>query len=182
MKFGKLEDISDVNFNLPVDPSTNEQIFENFLVDKALPKVYIGCTGWSMKEWVGTVYPKNTKSKDYLFQYAKQFNTIELNTTHYRIPNEKTIEKWKTETNEDFRELCLHFAECQESDLWADDSKLVHVTPKAGGISIHHCLMLQMVPAVSWRCLLPPVALTGKVPQSILKPGSCTYHPEQLWL
>jgi len=31
---------------------------------------------------------------------------------------------------------------CQESDLWADPSKIANITPKAGGISIHHCLSL----------------------------------------
>ncbi|MEM9991192.1 MAG: DUF72 domain-containing protein, partial [Bacteroidota bacterium] len=60
-------------------------------------------TGWSMKEWVGKVYPDQTKAKDFLKHYARQFNTIELNATHYRIPNEATILKCKTETPDDFR-------------------------------------------------------------------------------
>ena len=86
MKFGKLQDISKVDFTLPPDAGENELFFDR------LPKsenvtIYIGCTGWSMKEWVGRVYPKGTKTKDYLQHYGKQFNTIELNTTHYRIPS-----------------------------------------------------------------------------------------------
>ena len=32
------------------------------------------------------------------------------------------------------------WAPCQRFDLWKDPSKLVHVTPRAGEISIHHCL------------------------------------------
>ncbi|MBT5060011.1 MAG: phytanoyl-CoA dioxygenase family protein [Gemmatimonadetes bacterium] len=39
-----------------------------------------------------------------------------------------------------------NFAECQERHLWADASKLVDITPRAGGISIHHCLMLHGSP------------------------------------
>jgi len=31
---------------------------------------------------------------------------------------------------------------CQESHLWEDQNDLALVTPKTGGISIHHCLML----------------------------------------
>lgn len=31
---------------------------------------------------------------------------------------------------------------CQESDRWADPDLIVNITPRAGGISIHHCLAL----------------------------------------
>lgn len=31
---------------------------------------------------------------------------------------------------------------CQDPDLWADPEKIAFITPKAGGISIHHCLSL----------------------------------------
>lgn len=33
-----------------------------------------------------------------------------------------------------------HWAPCQRTDLWDDPSKLVDLTPRAGGISLHHCL------------------------------------------
>ena len=103
MKFGKLADISGVDFSLPADHDFNHKIFDSPSPQSSLPKVYIGCTGWSMKEWVGQVYPKGTKTKDYLRAYAKQFNTIELNTTHYRIPTVDTIQKWKEESTSDFK-------------------------------------------------------------------------------
>ena len=38
---------------------------------------------------------------------------------------------------------------CQESYLWEDTRRIAHVTPKAGGISIHHCLTLHGSPAKS---------------------------------
>lgn len=103
MKFGKLPDISNVDFSLPTDPEENASVFSKFLKNETPPKIYIGCTGWSMKEWVGKVYPPKTATKDYLKHYARQFNTIELNTTHYRIPTASTIEKWKNESTPDFR-------------------------------------------------------------------------------
>lgn len=102
MKFGKLQDISQVDFSLPSTPEATQFVLQQ--QDSDTPKqFFIGCTGWSMKEWVGKVYPKNTKTKDFLQAYAKQFNTIELNTTHYRIPNTSTIEKWYQETPADFQ-------------------------------------------------------------------------------
>jgi len=102
MKFGKLQDISAVNFSLPNDPVSTKSILAA-LPAPTNPTLYVGCTGWSMKEWVGHVYPSNAKTKDYLTHYAKQFNTIELNTTHYRIPNLETVQKWKIASTADFR-------------------------------------------------------------------------------
>ncbi len=101
MKFGKLENIEEVDFSLPLDPLGNAKVLTGHV--PTTKQLYIGCTGWSMKEWVAKVYPKGTKSKDYLHAYAKQFNTIELNTTHYRIPNVETIDKWRKESAEDFK-------------------------------------------------------------------------------
>lgn len=103
MKFGKLEDIADVDFSLPKEPARNELLLENLPKKAGKTKVYLGCTGWSMKEWVGKVYPQGTKPKDYLHFYSRQFNTIELNTTHYRMPDEVTIQKWYVESAADFK-------------------------------------------------------------------------------
>lgn len=103
MKFGKLPDVSNVDFTLPPDPPGTQAALErNFRKHKQL-QFYIGGTGWSMKEWVGTVYPAGAKTKDYLRHYANQFNTIELNTTHYRIPTIASVEKWYAETTPDFK-------------------------------------------------------------------------------
>ena len=102
MKFGKLTDINSVDFSLPADANFNAMALAD------LPKTpsvhfYIGATGWSMKEWNGKVYPKGTPAKDYQHYYSRQFNTIEHNTTHYRIPDPETVHKWKTEVPDDFR-------------------------------------------------------------------------------
>ena len=101
MKFGKLPNIENVDFKLPPEDGRNEALLKKY-PPNASPTLYVGCTGWGMKEWVGTVYPKGTKAKDFLRHYTKQFNTIELNTTHYRIPTLETIHKWKAAATEDF--------------------------------------------------------------------------------
>ncbi|WP_448518370.1 DUF72 domain-containing protein [Rhodoflexus sp.] len=100
MDFGKLDDISGVDFSLPPDRTRWE----------ALPKprsnsvqVYIGCPVWACKEWTGILYPTTAREKDYLRHYSRQFNTIELNATHYRIPDEATIQRWVSESPATFR-------------------------------------------------------------------------------
>ena len=103
MKFGKLPSIENVDFTLPADPPGSAAILKKVKREGGDKTLYIGATGWGMKEWVGTVYPKNAKPKDYLLHYARQFNTIELNSTHYGIPNEMTIKKWYEQATDDFR-------------------------------------------------------------------------------
>ena len=97
MKFGKLTDISEVDFYVPrlsvLRKSTNLT---------ALPKIYLGTTGWSNKAWVGEFYPEKAKSSEYLKHYANLFNTIELNTTHYHIPDAKRVSNWCSQVNDDF--------------------------------------------------------------------------------
>lgn len=106
MEFGKLPDISQVDFRLPPDPPGNASNLSTVgrlpsTVNR--PTLFIGATGWSVKEWVGKIYPKGTKTPDYLRHYARQFNTIELNTTHYRIPDLFTVQHWHDEAASDFR-------------------------------------------------------------------------------
>ena len=101
MKFGKLPNIDQIDFTLPPDASGTKAVLAKLSPNK--PQLYVGCTGWGMKEWVGTVYPPKTKAKDFLHHYARQFGTIELNTTHYRIPTPETVVKWRDTAPTDFR-------------------------------------------------------------------------------
>lgn len=103
MEFGKLPNIENLDFSLPPDTSETAILLRGLPKSETLPYVYIGCTGWSMKEWVGRIYPKGTKSQDYLHHYSRQFNTLEMNTTHYRTPSITDVEKWYKQTPDDFR-------------------------------------------------------------------------------
>lgn len=105
MKFGKASDLSSVNFEFPVEPLANKNRLDRFELGNSMgkPLLYIGATGWSMKEWNGKWYPDKTKTADYLKHYGRQFNTIELNTTHYRIPTTEMVEKWYHTVPADFR-------------------------------------------------------------------------------
>jgi uncharacterized protein YecE (DUF72 family) len=104
LKFGKLSGIQQVDFRMPPDPAVNELLWSQLAGSSGKPlAVYVGCTGWSMPSWVGEWYPRGTKSKDFLAAYGQQFNTIELNTTHYRIPTPEQVGKWRAAVPADFR-------------------------------------------------------------------------------
>jgi uncharacterized protein YecE (DUF72 family) len=64
--------------------------------------LYLGTIGWSYNFWKGVFYPKKTASKDYLAYYSQQFNTVEVDSTFYRIPLQQTVTNWKTQTPQNF--------------------------------------------------------------------------------
>jgi len=101
MKFGKLTDVSGVDFSLPALSPRTAALLAGQLPEK--PVVYIGCTGWAMKEWIGRYYSPGTTPRDYLRAYGQQFDGIELNSTHYQLPKVELLERWREETPASFR-------------------------------------------------------------------------------
>jgi len=49
--------------------------------------IRVGTSGYSFKDWLGTVYPAKMKVGDFLSHYAKMFSTVEINSTYYRVPS-----------------------------------------------------------------------------------------------
>lgn len=98
MQFGKIDPsiLNDIDFKLPAEPVFNKETFSGKRA--ADPRFYLGCTSWNRKDWVGQVFPKGTKDKDMLGQYARSWNSVELNATHYRIYGPDTIRKWAEQT------------------------------------------------------------------------------------
>jgi len=108
MDFGKVDDLSEIDFTLPDTHHDTDAILAKLKKKKTQTKVYIGCAKWGRKEWVGRIYPPKTKEKDFLSVYLTQFNTIELNATHYRIFGDETVKKWKASAPPDFK-FCPKF-------------------------------------------------------------------------
>ena len=67
----------------------------------ALP-VRIGCSGWNYKDWRGREYPPGVPPRRWLAHYARGFDTVELNTTFYRLPRSTSVARWVAETPPDF--------------------------------------------------------------------------------
>jgi uncharacterized protein YecE (DUF72 family) len=65
--------------------------------------LFLGCPVWAYKGWVGSFFPKGTKSSDYLREYAGRLNTVEGNTTFYATPSSDTIARWVEETPPGFQ-------------------------------------------------------------------------------
>ena len=81
---------------MPRNVLTKKQ--SNFLM-----ALYIGTSGWNYKHWKSRFYPPHVKQKDWLAFLATHFNTVELNTSFYRIPNKESVEQWASIAPQDFR-------------------------------------------------------------------------------
>lgn len=62
----------------------------------------IGCSGFFYKEWKEVFYPKGVAQKDWFSFYSQHFNTIEINSTFYKMPTAKSFEKWYSDSPADF--------------------------------------------------------------------------------
>ena len=56
--------------------------------------IRFGAQGWNYDAWVGPFYPSGTRPAAYLTTYARGFNTVEVDSTFYAIPPEKTLTGW----------------------------------------------------------------------------------------
>jgi uncharacterized protein YecE (DUF72 family) len=56
--------------------------------------IRVGTSGWSYPSWKPGFYPEGTQGADFLAHYAKHFDTVELNTTGYRLPAEDQFRRW----------------------------------------------------------------------------------------
>ena len=66
-------------------------------------QILVGTSGYSYKEWKGPFYPKNLKSDEMLGYYGKQFATVEINNTFYRMPKESVLQNWAAQVPASFR-------------------------------------------------------------------------------
>ncbi|MBC6699846.1 DUF72 domain-containing protein [Hymenobacter puniceus] len=102
MDFGRLSDLRYVDFRLPPDHPDTAALLARTATTNS-PGLYVGCPIWTNKAWLGSYFPAGIREADYLHYYGRQFNSLELNTTHYRIPEAATVRKWRDAVPPGFR-------------------------------------------------------------------------------
>ena len=60
--------------------------------------VRIGCSGWNYADWRGSVYPRGCPPRRWLAHYATLFDTVEVNSTFYRLAKPAAVARWVEET------------------------------------------------------------------------------------
>lgn len=65
--------------------------------------VRIGCSGWNYQHWRdGVFYPPRLPPRRWLEYYASSFDTVEVNSTFYRLPRESAVANWERQSPEGF--------------------------------------------------------------------------------
>lgn len=103
MEFGELpiKELNKVKFALPKDAPETKKILSS---GSGKGNVFLGCAKWGRKEWIGKIYPKGAKEKDFLMYYGQHYDSLELNATHYKIYNAARVKEWKDQVhNKDFK-------------------------------------------------------------------------------
>jgi uncharacterized protein YecE (DUF72 family) len=62
----------------------------------------IGCSGWNYAHWRELVYRKGLPPARWLDHYATLFDTVEVNSTFYRLPRRDAVAHWIVQTPDDF--------------------------------------------------------------------------------
>ena len=65
--------------------------------------IYVGTSGFSYDDWVGPYYPQELKKTEWLSFYAREFSTLELNSSFYSIPTAFSLERMAQKTPDGFQ-------------------------------------------------------------------------------
>jgi uncharacterized protein YecE (DUF72 family) len=64
---------------------------------------HVGTSGWGYPSWQPGFYPAGLDRGEFLAFYARQLDTVELNTTKYRLPSEEQFRSWAAQVPDGFR-------------------------------------------------------------------------------
>lgn len=57
-------------------------------------RYYIGTSGWNYDHWKYNFYPESIARKDWFGYYTGHFDTVEINYSFYRWPDQDTVKLW----------------------------------------------------------------------------------------
>jgi len=83
-----------------VAPAIPQEVVRPFEIPGT--QILLGTSSFTASGWEGSFYPKGMKSTNYLSYYAKQFPTVEIDSTFYGTPSAKTVQNWYEKTPADF--------------------------------------------------------------------------------
>jgi uncharacterized protein YecE (DUF72 family) len=63
----------------------------------------VGCSGWSYRHWRGAFYPAGVATSRWFDAYAAAFDTVEVNSSFYRLPSTGTLRDWRERAPDGFR-------------------------------------------------------------------------------
>ena len=116
----------------------------------AFENYYSGTSGLLLPVPNKLHYPEEFKDKSRLCYYASLLNSIEINSTFYKIPLSSTIKKWAADVPEEFCFTFKLFREITHNKYMVFDPKIVTQFFKViSGVGIKKgCILVQFPPSV----------------------------------
>lgn len=146
----------------------------------------IGCSGFYYREWKEVFYPNGLAQKDWFKFYCEAFNTIEINSTFYKMPTEKSLAKWYNESPQNFLftlkapRLITHYKQlknCKE-----DLSNFVEISNNAMKEKLA-CILFQFPPLFSFsqERLALLIDLLQHIPQPVVEFRHVSWWDEKVY-
>jgi len=60
--------------------------------------IRVGCSGWQYRDWRGGLYPEGLPTTRWLERYSEEFETVEVNSTFYRLASRDAVARWVDQT------------------------------------------------------------------------------------
>ena len=82
--------------------------------------LHLGTSAFTAAGWPGSFYPAGMKPAEFLSYYAQHFDTVEIDTTFYRIPSPAMVRGWYAKTPKNFLFAAKVFREITHDKALAD--------------------------------------------------------------
>ena len=119
-------------------------------MDVPLENYYTGTSGLLLPVPNKLHYPKDFQQKRRLCYYASMMNSIEINSSFYKIPQSSTVSKWAADVPEDFKFTFKLFREVTHNKELAFDpdvvSRFFEVISNVGNKK--GCVLVQFPPSI----------------------------------
>jgi uncharacterized protein YecE (DUF72 family) len=117
-------------------------------------------------------FPPEHQSKTRLGYYATLFNTIEINSTFYKLPRKTTLEKWSAEVPDDFQFTVKLWRQITHNKklLYSDQDLLSFIDVVDGLSTKKGCLLVQFPASITFEYLEQVDMLLNKVADLNVKP------------
>lgn len=79
------------------------------------PRLSLGCPVWGCERWRGSLYTAKASRDEFLAQYSRVFQTVEVNSTFYALPVPEIVEGWAQRVEKGFQ-FCFKFPKALTHD------------------------------------------------------------------
>ncbi len=116
---------------------------------------FLGTSGILLPYKNRSFYPEQLAGKSRLTVYSLLFNSLEVNSSFYKIPREETVKRWSEETTDDFRfTFKLWKGITHEKELRFDPQDVVRFLSVIDGVGQKKgCLLIQLPPSFKFTSI-----------------------------